>query len=118
MKTKTLLAMIAVGVCLASCGSTSTTKLYSWHGYEDAAYKYAKKATDEARVNLLGEYAKMVENQTATRATVPPGLLAEYGYLLISTGKRDEGLKMMKEEVALYPESETYVGRIIKQLEK
>ena len=60
----------------------------------------------------------MVENQTATRATVPPGLLAEYGYLLISTGKRDEGLKRMKEEVALYPESETYVGRIIKQLEK
>jgi hypothetical protein len=34
------------------------------------------------------------------------------------TGKQDEGLRFMKEEIRLYPESEVYISRIIKQLEK
>ncbi len=49
---------------------------------------------------------------------VPPGLYAEYGYLLYKTGKKDEGLTFLKQEITAYPESEKYISRIIKQLEK
>lgn len=49
---------------------------------------------------------------------MPPGMYAEYGYLLYKTGKKDEGLAFLKKEVELYPESDTYISRIIKQLEK
>jgi hypothetical protein len=34
------------------------------------------------------------------------------------TGKQEEGLKFLKEEIKLYPESEKYISRIVKQLEK
>ena len=49
---------------------------------------------------------------------MPPGLYAEYGFLLYKTGKKEEGLNYMKQEKALYPESDAYISRIIKQLEK
>lgn len=32
-------------------------------------------------------------------------------------GKKEEGLNYLKQEMKLYPESETYISRIIKQLE-
>ena len=45
-------------------------------------------------------------------------MYAEYGYMLYRTGKKEEGIRMMKEEINWYPESEKYISRIIKQLEE
>ena len=39
-------------------------------------------------------------------------------YKTLDIGKKAEGIKYLKAEIALYPESATYVSRIIKQLEK
>ena len=66
----------------------------------------------------MEQYQKLTEKQKGIRGTVPPGLYAEYGYLLYKTGKQKDGLNFLKEEVKLYPESEKYISRIIKQLEK
>ncbi len=110
---------LIIGVCVVSLASCSPTKnMYSWYNYEDITYKYSKKSTDELQVKLLEEYQKISLNQKGLRAVVPPGLYAEYGFLLFKTGKVEEGLSFLKEEIKLYPESEKYVSRIIKQLEQ
>ncbi len=108
-----------VSVCtllLAACSTTQT--LYSWYDYEDITYQYSKKSTEELQVKVLEQYQKMVQTPRGMRAVVPPGLYAEYGFLLCKTGKMKEGLSFLKEEVKLYPESEKYISRIIKQLEQ
>lgn len=112
---KILLALFAV-MTITSC--TTTTTLYSWYDYEDITYQYSKRRTDELQVKVLEQYQKLTEKQKGTRGVVPPGLYAEYGYLLYMTGKQEEGLNFLKEEIKLYPESEKYISRIIKQLEK
>lgn len=112
--TKILLALF-VAMTITSC---TTTKLYSWYDYEDITYQYSKRRTDELQVKVVEQYQKLVEKQKGTRGVVPPGLYAEYGYLLYMTGKQEEGLKFLKEEIKLYPESERYISRIIEQLEK
>lgn len=110
---------LLIGGCILALASCSSTKnMYSWYNYEDVTYKYSKKSTDELQVKLLEEYQKITQNQKGLRGVVPPGLYAEYGFLLYKTGKIDEGLSFLKEEVKLYPESEKYVSRIIKQLEQ
>lgn len=114
-KTLPILA-VAATLSLASCNTTSS--LYSWHNYEDATYQYSKKATDELQAKVLEQYKKLTEVQKGTRGVVPPGMYAEYGFLLCKTGKKDEGLAFLRKEVALYPESEVYISRIIKQLEQ
>jgi len=95
-----------------------TSNLYSWYNYEDATYQYSKKQTDELQQKVLELYQKMIDKPNALRKTVPPGLYAEYGYLLIKNGRKDEGLSMLKQEIAIYPESESYISRIINQMEK
>lgn len=101
---------------LVSCGSPKS--LYSWYDYEDATYQYSKRPTDELRVKVLEQYQKMVDKQKGLRGVVPPGLYAEYGYLLYKTGKKEDGLSFLRQEIKLYPEADSYVSRIIKQLEQ
>lgn len=111
---KVVLALLALAA--TSCSSNKT--LYSWYNYEDIVYQYSKNPNEKLQAKVLDQYNMVTEHQRGLRATVPPGLYAEYGFLLYKTGKKDEGLKMMKQEIALYPESEMYISRIIKQLEK
>ena len=111
---KILLALFVI-MTITSC---ATTTLYSWYDYEDITYKNSKRRTDELQVKVLEQYQKLTEKQKGTRGVVPPGLFAEYGYMLYMTGKQEEGLNFLKEEIKLYPESEKYISRIINQLEK
>lgn len=104
-------------IALASCG-TSQKPLYSWYNSEDATYKYTKRGTDELLEKAMEQYKKVIEKQKGTRQVVPPGVNAEYGYLLYKAGKKDEGLALMRAEIKAYPESETFISRIINQLEK
>lgn len=116
MKKILFLGAAALVLTLSSCGSTST--LYSWYDYEDIAYQYNKRTTEELQAKVLEQYKKVTDKQKGVRGVVPPGMYAEYGYLLCKTGKNEEGLSFMKKEIELYPESEVYISRIIKQLEK
>ena len=114
---RTLLALVSGIILLCGC-STTETSLYSLYDYEGAIYRYSKKATPELRDRLLQEYRRIIDRQHGVRRTVPPGMYAEYGFLLYRMGYPEEGIPYLKEEIRLYPESETYLSRIIKQLEK
>lgn len=102
--------VLFIGVCIFAFASCSTVKpLYSWYNYEDITYQYSKKSTEELQVKVLEQYQKMIDKQKGARGVVPPGLYAEYGYMLYRTGKKEEGLSFLKEEIKAYPESETYI---------
>ena len=104
-----------IGVMFISCNTTKD--LYSWYDYEDVTYQYSKKNTDELQVKVLEQYKKITDKQKGIRGVVPPGMYAEYGFLLCKTGKTAEGISFLKKEIELYPEAETYISRIIKQME-
>lgn len=106
-------------ICIAFFTSCTTTKpLYSWYDSEDASYQYTKKMTDKSLEKAEKQYEKVLKKQKGTRKVVPPGTNAEYGYILYKNGSEQRGLELLKEEMKLYPESETFISRIVKQLEK
>ena len=112
---KVFLAVAAV-LTLASCSTVQP--LYSWYDSEDATYQYTKRASDEKLAAAMAQYKMVINNQKGTRQVARPGVNAEYGYLLVKSGQKEEGLTLLKQEIALYPESEKFISRIIKQLEK
>lgn len=114
------LILLLLGLSLSSCGlqSESQQSLYSWYDYDDIVYDYSKSRSPEARQRLLTLYQKLLDRPRGSRRTVPPGICAEYGYLLVKQGELERGLDLLKKEIELYPESEIFVGRIIKQLKK
>jgi hypothetical protein len=103
---------------LLFAGCAPQTTLYNWGKYQEASYAYIKNNTDDDLEKLLKEYQYIIDNQKAGRKSVPPGIYADYGYLLVKQGKTKEGIEMMKMEVSLYPESAAFIERIIKRLEQ
>ena len=86
--------------------------LYSWNNYDDTSYKYFKNSDEESTEQLIKTYQKLIEKQTGTRKTVPPGICADYGFILLQTGKIEEGKAMLEKEISLYPESKVFIDRI------
>jgi hypothetical protein len=107
----------AVVTLFASC-DTPRAAMYSWYDSEDATYQYTKRNTEERLNAAMAQYELVVKQQKGTRQVVPPGINAEYGFLLCKAGKNEEGLVLLNEEMRLYPESEKYISRIVKQLKK
>lgn len=118
MKKTILLATLVAGSALFTSCVTPERSLYSWYDSENVSYQYTKKHTDELQQSLIKQYEKMLQQQRGVRGVVPPGFYADYGFALYASGKKEQGVAMMKKEVELYPESETFVNRILKQIER
>ena len=111
--------LIIAAVCMIAFTSCATqTSLYSWYDSEDATYQYTKRGSDELLTKAMAQYEMVINKQKGVRKVVPPGVNAEYGYLLYKAGKKEEGLALLREEIKTYPESERFISRIINQLEK
>lgn len=116
---KLLIKTFALGAILLLAQSCSTSRpMYSWYGYDDAAYEYSRSHSPEQAEKLAQVYKKIIKSQKGSRGQIPPGMCAEYGYLLIKQGKREEGLALLNKEIELYPESQVFISRIIKQFKK
>ena len=143
---KKLLLLSIVTVCLTSCGVTPS--LYYWGemqygatAYEDLTYRNYDKQTPESICKLICMYEDVVTYPGGTRRMPPPGICAEYGYLLLnpenaeifaknatSMQKRifsttdyasffpEKGKEMMLKEMELYPESAKFIGPLIERL--
>lgn len=142
---KTLILTLVVAA-LSSCGTTKS--LYYWGGsqkgataYENLAYQSYDKQTPKSICNLVAVYENMVARPGGTRQVPPPGICAEYGYLLLQpeTAKTfldnatfaqkrlfesndyetlffERGKEMLRKEVELYPESARFVEPLIRKL--
>ena len=111
------IVLLFAGILMASCAPQHKS-LYSWDKYEEESYDYVKNMTDKSLDDLMLSYENIINKQKGTRETVPPGICADYGYLLVKKGKKAEGIEMLKKEIALYPESGVFMSRIIKKLEE
>lgn len=100
------------------CASCAQKPMYSWGKYELTSYNYLKKSDDASTQALIENYQKVIENQKGTRGVVPPGVCADYGFLLLQEGKTEEGKEMLMKEIALYPESKIFIDRILKIIEE
>ncbi len=103
-------------VLISSC--TVQKPLYSWGKYETTSYNYLKNADEKSTQELIENYKKIIEKQTGSRNVPPPGIYADYGYILLQSGRTEEGKTMLKKEIELYPESKIFIDRILNMLEK
>jgi len=112
---KKFLPLIIAGLCIVSCSTQS--QLYNWSGYDSAVYAYTKHSDEKSIESLMLVYTRLIQNSGGTRRVPPPGVCADYGYLLIQKGKTEEGRELLVRETALYPESKQFIDRILIRLE-
>lgn len=143
---KRIMTLALVSFILTSCGMA--TSLYYWGSvqngattYENLSYQNYDKQTPESICKLICMYEDMVTYPGGTRRVPPPGICAEYGYMLLipenaaifaehATGMQrrsfastdyasfftEKGKEMLQKEIELYPESAKFIAPLIERL--
>lgn len=104
-------------ICLIATSCATTKPLYNWKGYDDAVYGYTKNSSEKSIEKLIDIYTKLIKNSGGVRQVPPPGVCADYGYILIKRGQIDKGKELLVQETILYPESKQFIDLILKRFE-
>lgn len=143
---KRLLILALFSLAMTSCGVSSS--LYYWGDvqngattYENLTYMNYDKQTPESICKLICMYEDIVNHPGGTRGVPPPGICAEYGYMLLvpenavifaehATAMQksiftsgdytsyfpERGKELLQKEMELYPESASFIASLIERL--
>lgn len=103
---RSLLVLAAVCLLLSGCAQSR----YAWNGYDDKLYSYYKTPAEADRF-MEGLYEVIQDGEASNR--VPPGIYAEYGYLLYERGRYPEAVVWFRKERDKWPESRVLMDRMI-----
>lgn len=148
--------IVAVAVLSSSCSSiqvysgnekldTKRERLYDWgdanyynNKYNNSTYNYTRIKNPESFCEMMAQYQILVSEPGGIKQLPPPGVCAEFGYLLLKPESREMfqnyateeqkkiltrtdfaeyGKELLTKEMECYPESRKLLERIVKRLE-
>ena len=92
--------------------------LFYWGDYSETLYDYRKNPDQKTLDAHKKSLQDIMEQSPKKGLRVPPGVYAEYGYILINEGKDQDGLKYLDKEQSTYPESGVFVQRIKDEMQR
>jgi len=96
---------------IAGC-KTSEESIFYWGDYSETLYNLKHEPNEATLVAHQTQLLLIINTAPEEGQKVPPGVCAEYGYLLLKIGSKKDGLKYLDQEVSLYPESEIFIKRL------
>jgi hypothetical protein len=112
MKTKFLI--IATAILFLGCAPTGR---YYWGKYSTSQYLLMKNANDAARKDHKAELLKIMLTSKQRSKPIPPGICAEYGYMMLNEGDYSVASSYFNAEVENYPESAPLIKLILKRID-
>ncbi len=104
-------SIIVIILFLTGCAKSR----YSWNGYDDKLYSYYKTPAESDR---FMEALQEIIQESEVEGTVPPGIYAEYGYMLYERGKFPDAVIWYSKELEKWPESRILMEKMIAMAEK
>jgi len=102
-----------VVVILAGCGGANTR--YAWNNYDAQLYEHYKEpAQKEEFILALKEIIVDAESENK----VPPGIYAEYGFLMYEKGDIAQAVLYYQKEADKWPESKFLMAKMIANTQK
>jgi len=106
-------ALLIVLMVLSGCGGANTH--YAWNNYDAELYEHYKDpAQKEVFVQSLKEIIQLAESE----GKVPPGIYAEYGFLLYEKGDTAQAVQYYQKEADKWPESKFLMTKMIANTQK
>ncbi len=107
MRAKVIILIMFMAFGVLGCGPSTK---YHWGNYENSLYRYYK---NPAEVEKLAEALAEIIEKGERDGKVPPGIFAEYGYLLFITGNTGEAVAYFEKEKNIWPESSMLMDKMI-----
>lgn len=102
---------------LGGCATQQSPTLYKWEGYQNnvSAYFRGDKLSLDAQTQLMEQDLKKIQ---AGGGAVPPGYYAHLALLYGQQGNLDQFAQYVQTERKQYPESETFMGFLLRNFKK
>jgi hypothetical protein len=84
--------------------------MYTWKNYDDKLYQYYKNPSENAK---FAEKLKETIVEAEGAGKIPPGIYAEYGYVLYEQGNFVEAAEYFQKEHDKWPESQVFMSKMI-----
>lgn len=88
---------------------------YSWQNYDQKLYNHYK---NPAEYDQFVEDLKDIMEKGEDSGKIPPGIYAEYGYVLYEKGNFSEAINYFKKEQDKWPESNVIMTKMINNAQK
>jgi hypothetical protein len=99
---------------LALCGC-APQGLFYWGDYESSLYeRYVENNGQQTDAYLRNTITAAEQHQQR----VPPGVFADYGFLLFTRGEKANAIAYFQKERALYPESTALMNKLIEKIQQ
>ena len=99
---------------LLLCAAGCSTSRYEWSNYDNKLYQHYK---NPAEYDLfIGQLREVIDEAEAS-GKVPPGIYAEYGFVLYEKGDFQESVKYFKLESDKWPESRVFMTKMIQNVQ-
>jgi hypothetical protein len=105
-----LFSLTVLALFLAACQKQG---IFYWGDYSETYYDEMKNPCEATSAAHLKSLETIIEQSRAKNLAVPPGIHAEYGYIMLKAGKADIAIASFEQEKALYPESRVFMNRLI-----
>lgn len=106
-----LLALLGLTACAAP-------PIFYWGQYEESLYKRHADLSDQGQGEAFKMLELTIQEAEAKNSRVPPGVYADYGYLLFKQGKVDEAVVFFRKEAETYKESRYLMDSVISRIER
>ncbi len=90
--------------------------IFYWGDYSTSLYDYNKNPDEKTFAAHKKSLQDIIAVSPQKHLHVPPGVYAEYGFLLIKEGNEKDGLECFDKEIKLYPESIVFIQRLKDEL--
>lgn len=115
MKPQFFKASIAALAACVLAGCQTNQALYQWGDYQPQVYQQLKGESPNQQIEAL---EKDLKSLTAAGKKAPPGFHAHLGMLYSMVGRNDLVAAEFMEEKRLFPESATYMNRLLSTMGK
>ncbi|MCK6541690.1 DUF4810 domain-containing protein [bacterium] len=113
------LSILIITVLMFTVGCTPTrTTIFYWGNYSSALYKYKKTPDESTRAAYKSALKEILDNAKKKFKKIPPGVHAEYGYVLAQEGDIVGGQEYFGKELQLYPESKEFVAKLQQEISR
>lgn len=107
----TCCALFILSGTLSGCAKSH----YAWNNYDTSLYNHYK---DPSRKEEFATKLKETLEEAEASKRVPPGMYAEYGFLLYEQGNSLEAVRYYQKEYDLWPESRFFMTKMINAAKK